>query len=76
KRIVVTCAPHEPILAALHWLGGRFPNANRRTDIQMISERRFAQALNRCGMQIRRTARVSRGFYHVTLVEGVRVDRG
>lgn len=72
ERIVLTYAPHEPLLAALHWLGGRFPNAHRRTDIQMISERRVTQALHGCGMRIRRTARVSRGFYHVTLVEGVR----
>jgi magnesium-protoporphyrin O-methyltransferase len=72
ERMVLTYAPHEPLLAALHWLGGRFPNANRRTDIQMISERRFTQALNQCGMQVRRTARVSRGFYHVTLVEALR----
>jgi magnesium-protoporphyrin O-methyltransferase len=73
ERLVVTYAPHEPLLAALHWLGGRAPQANRRTDIQMISERRFTQALANCGLRVRRTARISRGFYHVALIEAGRV---
>jgi magnesium-protoporphyrin O-methyltransferase len=72
-RLVLTYAPHEPLLAALHWLGGRFPHANRRTDIQMISERRLGRALAECGMRVRRTARVSRGFYHIGLIEAERV---
>ena len=36
--LVFTYAPHEPLLAALHWVGGRFPKGQRRTDIQMIQE--------------------------------------
>jgi magnesium-protoporphyrin O-methyltransferase len=67
--LLLTYAPREPLLAALHWLGGRFPKGQRRTDIQLIPEAEVEQTLAAAGMQIRRRARVSRGFYHVTLVE-------
>ena len=67
--LLLTYAPHEPLLAALHWLGGRFPKGERRTDIQMIPEWFVREILAGAGMQVRRQARVSRGFYHVTLLE-------
>jgi magnesium-protoporphyrin O-methyltransferase len=67
--LLLTYAPREPLLAALHWLGGRFPQGQRRTDIQLIPAAAVEQALAAAGMQIRRRARVSSGFYHVTLVE-------
>lgn len=70
--LVFTYAPHSPLLAGLHWLGGRFPSAHRRTEIQMIRPRVVAQILANVGMQVRRTASISHGFYHVTLVEAVR----
>lgn len=70
--LLLTYAPREPLLAALHWIGGRFPKANRRTDIQMISDTFVRETLGAAGMQIRRSARVSRGFYHVALVEAAR----
>jgi magnesium-protoporphyrin O-methyltransferase len=70
--LLLTYAPHEPVLAALHWVGGRFPHAHRRTDIQMIRERDVHQALTDNGMRVGRIVRVSRGFYHVALVEGVK----
>ena len=65
-------APREPVLAALHWLGGRFPRGERRTDIQMIPEPFVRATLAAAGMQVVRQARVSRGFYHVTLLEARR----
>jgi magnesium-protoporphyrin O-methyltransferase len=70
--LVFTYAPHSPLLAGLHWLGGRFPSAHRRTEIQMIPPREVAQVLGASGLTIRRTARISHGFYHVTLVEAAR----
>lgn len=74
ESLVLTYAPHEPLLAALHWLGGRFPHDHRRTDIQMISDRRLWGALEACGMRVRRSARVSRGFYHIGLIDAERVS--
>ena len=70
--LVFTYAPHSPLLAGLHWLGGRFPSAHRRTEIQMIPPRVVARVLGASGLAIRRTARISHGFYHVTLVEAAR----
>ena len=70
--LVFTYAPRSPLLAGLHWLGGRFPSAHRRTEIQMIPPRAVAGVLGECGLAIRRTARISHGFYHVTLVEAAR----
>jgi len=68
---VFTYAPHSPLLAALHWVGGRFPRSERRTEIRMIREREVRAALAGAGMRIRRSARVGRGVYHVQLVEAV-----
>jgi magnesium-protoporphyrin O-methyltransferase len=70
--LLLTYAPREPVLAALHWLGGRFPHGQRRTDIQMIPERFVCETLAQAGMQVYRQARISRGFYHVTLLEARR----
>ncbi|HEU4326029.1 MAG TPA: magnesium protoporphyrin IX methyltransferase [Roseiflexaceae bacterium] len=70
--LVVTYAPYNRLLAALHWLGGRFPKGERRTDIQMTPDAFVDATLAAKGMRARRRARVSRGFYHVTLVEAVR----
>jgi magnesium-protoporphyrin O-methyltransferase len=67
--LLFTYAPHEPLLAALHWLGGRFPSASRRTDIQMVPEREVDAALRAAGMTVRRSTAVRSGFYHVNLVE-------
>ncbi|MBK9944553.1 MAG: magnesium protoporphyrin IX methyltransferase [Kouleothrix sp.] len=73
--LVFTYAPREPLLAALHWLGGRFPTNHRRTAIQMIAPRFVLHTLAACGMHIRRSTRISQGFYHVTLVEAGPADR-
>lgn len=70
--LIVTYAPHNQLLAALHWLGGRFPKSERRTEIQMIPDAFVDAALAAHGMHPRRRARISRGFYHVTLLEAVR----
>ncbi len=70
--LLLTYAPREPVLAALHWLGGRFPKGQRRTEIQMIPEPFVRATLAAAGMRVMRQARVSRGFYHVTLLEARR----
>lgn len=71
-RLLLTYAPREPVLAALHWLGGRFPSGQRRQNIHMLPAAFVRDTLAQAGMQIRRSARVSRGFYHVTLLEATR----
>lgn len=72
--LLLTYAPYEPVLAALHWLGGRFPRGHRRTDIQMVSDQLVQQTLEAAGMQVCRSARISKGFYHVTLLEAFRAE--
>lgn len=70
--LVFTYSPREPLLAALHWVGGRFPKPQRRTEIQMLPSSLVAGTLAQAGMHIRRETRVSAGFYHVALVEAER----
>lgn len=72
-RLLLTYAPWNPLLAALHWVGGRFPHSQRRTEIQMLRDRLVREALATAGMRVVRTRRVSSGFYHVTLLEARRV---
>lgn len=67
--LLITYAPYKPLLAALHWVGGRFPQGNRRTEIQMVPDRFVARTLADAGFRVHRTARVDHGFYHVTLLE-------
>lgn len=70
--LIFTYAPHEPLLAALHWVGGHFPSANRRTEIQLIRAAQVEAELAAAGMAVRRSADIRSGFYHVTLVEARR----
>lgn len=70
--LLFTYAPHAPLLAALHWVGGRFPASDRRTTVQMIHSDFVAHALAENGFHIKRMARVDQGFYHVTLVEAMK----
>jgi len=67
--LLFTYAPHAPLLAALHWLGGRFPRANRRTDIQMLRRATVHETLATAGMVVKRETAVRSGFYHVDLIE-------
>jgi magnesium-protoporphyrin O-methyltransferase len=71
--LLFTYAPHEPLLAALHWVGGRFPRGERRTDIQMVPKAAVHETLAAAGMAVRRSAPVRSGFYHVNLVHAERV---
>lgn len=64
-----TYAPYSRLLAAMHRIGGYFPRSQRRTEIQMIRADHVAQTLHAAGFTIRRTQPISRGFYHVMLVE-------
>jgi len=69
-----TYAPYSRPLAFLHWLGGRFPQGQRRTEIQMIREQTVTDALAAAGLRIRRTQSISHGFYHVMLLEAGKDD--
>lgn len=69
--LLLTYAPATPLLSLLHKLSGLFPRSQRRQDIQMIPERVVAQTLRAQGLEVRRSARISRGFYHVVLLEAV-----
>lgn len=66
---IFTHAPYERYFAWLHRIGGWFPKGHRRTEIQMMPDEVVANSLAKVGMQIRRTADISHGFYHVRLVE-------
>jgi magnesium-protoporphyrin O-methyltransferase len=69
---IMTYAPYNSLLASLHWVGGHFPRSERRTDIQMIPDGEVRRILTEAGMEVRRSVRVSRGFYHVALLEAGR----
>lgn len=71
-RLFITFAPHNPALSLLHHIGAAFPKSQRRTDIQMIPGQVVQQTLEEAGLQVVRTERISRGFYHVELVEARR----
>lgn len=70
--LIFTYAPYERYLALLHRVGGWFPKGQRRTEIQMTPDEVVIDSLAAAGMQIRRTANISHGFYHVRLVEAGR----
>lgn len=70
--LLFTYAPSTPLLAALHRAAALFPKNQRRTDIQMIPEPLVRSTLASCGLRLTRSQRVSKGFYHVTLVEAKR----
>ena len=72
KRLLITYAPHSPLLAALHRVGGLFPKGQRRTEIQMIPDQQVENALHKAGFRVQRRAPIRHRFYHVTLVEAVR----
>jgi magnesium-protoporphyrin O-methyltransferase len=72
--LLFTYAPYEPLLAAMHWVGGFFPRANRRTEIQMIREADVRRAVGAHGLHVGRIEPIRSGFYHVNLVEAVHVE--
>ncbi len=63
-----THAPYNHLLAALHWLGGQFPQNHRRTTIQMIPDAHVTAALAGAGMRQQHVANISSGFYFVRLL--------
>lgn len=71
--LIFTYAPYSRFLAAMHRIGGVFPQGQRRTTIQMIPDQLVQQTLQACGMELVQTQRISSGFYHVTLVKARRV---
>lgn len=70
--LLFTYAPYETLLAAMHWIGGFFPHANRRTEIQLIRESDVRRTLERNQMRLREIMPIRSGFYHVNLVEAWR----
>jgi len=70
--LLITYAPYNRFLAFLHWLGGHFPKGDRRTEIQMIRDSVVASTLDAEGLHVTRTASISKGFYHVKLLEAKR----
>jgi magnesium-protoporphyrin O-methyltransferase len=72
--LLLTYAPYSPLLAALHRVGSFFPQGQRHTDIQMIPATMVTQTLADHGMRVRRSADISQQFYHVALLEAVRVQ--
>ncbi|NJP07024.1 MAG: hypothetical protein HC837_16075 [Chloroflexaceae bacterium] len=69
--LIITYAPYNRLLAAMHWVGGHFPQSQRRTDIQMASESLVHNVLDEASRQITRSVRISCGFYHVQLIEAL-----
>ncbi len=63
-----THAPYNRLLATLHWVGGHFPQSQRRTTIQMIPDAAVQAAVQAAGKQIQHVAQISSGFYFVRLV--------
>lgn len=70
--LLITYAPYSPLLAALHWIGGFFPKGERRTEIQMIRDSVVEDVLAEADMTVKRTTKISQGFYHVKLLEASR----
>lgn len=70
--LLFTYAPHSTLLAAMHRVGGFFPHSQRRTTIEMIRDKIVRATLADCGFSLSRAQRVSKGFYHVTLVQARR----
>ncbi|MEL6405651.1 MAG: magnesium protoporphyrin IX methyltransferase [Chloroflexota bacterium] len=73
NTLLLTYAPYNRMLATLHWIGGKFPQGNRRTEIQMIRDDVVEKTLAQCGMTVQRREVINQGFYHVKLIEAVRV---
>lgn len=71
--LLLTYAPYNRLLATLHWVGGKFPQGNRRTEIQMIRDSTVQTTLAHAGLSIQRSEVINQGFYHVKLIEAVRV---
>jgi magnesium-protoporphyrin O-methyltransferase len=70
--LLFTYAPYSPTLALMHRIGGYFPRGQRRTEIQMVPDDQVRATLRSLGLVLRRSARVSCGFYHVALIEASR----
>ena len=66
--IIFTYAPYNRILAFQHWLGGFFPKKERRTTIQMITDKNMHKAMQETGMVVKNREKISFGFYHTMLM--------
>ncbi|MCB0061384.1 MAG: hypothetical protein KDE19_04695, partial [Caldilineaceae bacterium] len=67
--LLITYAPYSRLFATLHKIGGFFPKSQRRTEIQMTPDPVVAGLLSAVGKTVQRTASISKGFYHVKLLE-------
>jgi len=73
--LIMTYAPYNRILAIKHWIGGHFPQSQRRTTIQMNKQQFVRKTLELAGKKEYRSKRISHGFYHVALLEARTIDR-
>lgn len=67
--LLMTYAPYSRLFAMLHKIGGFFPKSQRRTEIQMTPDTIVAGLLAAAGKTAQRTVSISKGFYHVKLLE-------
>lgn len=71
--MVVTFAPHTPLLGAMHTIGKVFPRSNRSPEIIPVAEVDLRQRLAALAeWRLGRTQRVSSGFYTSQAIELVR----
>ncbi len=74
RSILITFAPHTPLLGAMHMAGKLFPRSDRSPAIVPIAEARLRVRLAALdGWRIGRDARISSGFYTSHALELVRL---
>lgn len=69
RTLLITYAPYSRLFATMYWAARFFPQGQRRTDLQMTPDTFVKSALCEAGMAVQRSVPISRGFYHVTLLE-------
>ena len=72
RAVLFTVVPRTPMLSVMLTAGRLFPRSSRSPSIEPISESKLRAGLRQCdaaGWELRRTARVSGGFYNSQAVE-------
>ncbi len=74
RSVLFTFAPHTRLLDAMHRIGKAFPKSDRSPAIVPVAEEELLTPLGQIeGWQVRRTKRISSGFYKSHAVELVRI---
>lgn len=72
--ILFTFAPYTPLLGAMHTVGKVFPRSDRSPAIVPIAESQLRAALSQFdGWEVRRSGRISSGFYKSHAMELVKI---